>query len=410
MLTHLTIENYALIKSLDIDFSSGFTVITGETGAGKSILLGALGLILGQRADSQVLFFKDKKCTVESVFDISDLNLDDFFQLYDLEDSCIDNSLILRREIFPNGKSRAFINDSPVSVSILKEFSVRLIDIHSQHQTLTLTNSAFQLKLVDSYSADAVLIEAYANKYKEYKVLEKEIAVLDGEQKKLQEEEDYLRFVYTELDDLHAQAGEQQEMENNLRILEHGQQIKTTLLSCSEELQANEYSLISRLENTSQNLKKISTYHVGIQTMLPRWEALLVELKDLNTDLEKWGEDLQVDENIRQKYEQRLDLIYRLEAKHHLQTVEELIELKDSISLKLSKISSCDDQLQNLKKQYAIVEKKLKELSSQLHTKRVEAAALLEKQVLSSLLNLGMGSSRLQISIVPTNTYTTTGT
>ena len=367
MLQHLSIENYALIRSLDADFAEGFCVITGETGAGKSILLGALGLVLGQRADSGILFDKNRKCIIEAHFDVKGLDLSRFTGRMDsagdrereLEesetDSAVfdleDNELILRREVLPSGKSRAFVNDTPVNLSILKELSAVLIDIHSQHQTLTLNTSAFQLKLLDSYLQDSTIIKRYQAVYEDYVLCRQKVENMEGNLAQWQQEQDYWRFLLDELDKFSPKAGEQEEMEQVLERLSHEELLKETLSETVMALNGDECSLRSRLESVVRGLKKISSYHKGVSESMGRWNSLVVELSDLSSDIERWAEEDETDPAMKERYEERLDELYRLERKHHVDDVEGLISLQQELGRKLGRVEQSSDALAAAKKE-----------------------------------------------------------
>lgn len=418
----MSIENYALIKSLDVDFASGFCVITGETGAGKSILLGALGLVLGQRADSAILFDKHRKCIIEARFNVQGMDLSRFAggedaagspdsegeeaeSYFDIEDGI----LMLRREVLPNGKSRAFVNDTPVNLSILKELSSALIDIHSQHQTLTLNTSAFQLKLLDSYLQDPGIIGRYEAAYGEYARCSREVESLEKKSDQWQKDQDYWRFLLDELDRFAPREGEQEELEETLERLSHGELVQETLAEAASELDGVEYSLKSRIDAIARNLKKIAPYHKGVARDMGRWDSLAVELADLSADIERWAENEEIDPSLKERCEERLDGLYRLERKHHVQDVESLIALQRELRCNLDKMDSSAEALASAKERLEEWGKKVGILAEEWHRARAESALVLEKAIVGALGRLGMGQSRLDIQLERTGRFTLSG-
>lgn len=405
MIKHLTIENYALIKSLDIDFSSGFSVITGETGAGKSILLGALSLILGQRADTQVLYQKDKKCIVEASFDVQKIKLKQFFIDNDLDE---DTLLIIRREILPTGKSRAFINDTPVQLALLKDLGAKLVDIHSQHESLSIQNSSFQLDLVDSFISSGTL-ENYKSLYKNYRQIVKNLESLRENEEQLRKEQDYMRFLYEELQVLQLKTDEQEVMETELETLNHAEQIKLSFFNCMECLTEGEFSISAQLDTLLQILKKTTTYYTGAKEILDRVQASSVELKDIGAEIQKCNDGLSVDPQKQQLYGERLDAIYRLQAKHHVNTIEELLQIEADLEAKLQQLDTSQDRIEELGKQKSEIEHRLLQFADILRKERIEAAEKIEKEIIKSLAGLGMSSSRLQIKIQAQENFLSNG-
>ena len=410
MLQHLRIENYVLIRSLDVDMDSGFCVITGETGAGKSILLGALGLVLGQRADSGILSDSDKKCVIEAHFNIENLDLSGFFARNDLDFDASDSLLILRREVLPGGKSRAFVNDTPVLLPVLRELSFLLIDIHSQHETLTLGRAGFQLQLLDSYMEDASgLLSEYAEVYRLYKELHRRLERQKEEQAQSAREQDYWQFLFEELDRLNLQAGEQKQMEDALERLAHAELLQTTLASAVAETDGEEMSLRSRVDNLLRSLKKIAPYHKGVEASLPRWQSLAAELADLGADLNRWSEEDGTDSDVKTRYEERLDTLYRLERKHKVEDDEGLIALRDELARKLGKINGSEEEIAAKEAELASYVSRLEQMCTQLHAKRQAAAQSLQRAIVSALADLGMEQSRLEIRLSDTGQFTATG-
>ena len=410
MLQHLRIENYVLIRSLDVDMDSGFCVITGETGAGKSILLGALGLVLGQRADSGILSDAGKKCVIEAHFNVENIDLSGFFAKNDLDFDVSDSLLILRREVLPGGKSRAFVNDTPVLLPVLKELSFLLIDIHSQHETLTLGRAGFQLQLLDSYMEDAGgLLPAYAETYRLYKELYRQIERQKEEQAQSAREQDYWQFLFDELDKLKLIPGEQKQMEDALERLAHAELLQTTLTSAVAETDGEEMSLRSRVDNLLRSLKKIAPYHKGVEESLPRWQSLAAELADLGADLNRWSEEDATDPDCKNRYEERLDALYRLERKHKVDDDNALIALRDELADKLAKINGSEEDLAAKETELEGSRKELEQLCERLHAKRLSAAQSLQTAIVNALAELGMEQSRLEIKLSDTGQFTATG-
>ncbi len=410
MLQHLRIENYALIRSLDVDITSGFCVITGETGAGKSILLGALNLVLGQRADSGILFDAGKKCVIEAHFDTSGIDLGRFLQENGIETETGDPLLILRREIWPGGKSRAFINDSPVTLPVLKDLAQSLIDIHSQHETLTLGHSDFQLQLLDSYLDDRSLLPRYAEVYEKYEKTRKMLALAEEKHRKGQQEQDYRQFLYEELERLNLQAGEQKEMEDALERLAHAELLKNTLASSVAELDGEEHSLRSRLENMVRGFQKITAYHPGVAASMERWKSLLAELADLGSDLGRWAEEEETDPECKSRYEERLDTLYRLERKHQVEDETGLMEIRDRLAEEIAFVSDAGGEIERLKAELACMENEIRSVAQEIHRLRESAALKLEKAILDALSGLGMAQSHIEIRFTETGHFTATGT
>lgn len=410
MLQHLRIENYVLIRSLDVDMDSGFCVITGETGAGKSILLGALGLVLGQRADSGILSDAGKKCVIEAHFNVENIDLSGFFAKNDLDFDVSDSLLILRREVLPGGKSRAFVNDTPVLLPVLKELSFLLIDIHSQHETLTLGRAGFQLQLLDSYMEDdGGLLPAYAETYRLYKDLYRQIERQKEEQAQSAREQDYWQFLFDELDKLKLIPGEQKQMEDALERLAHAELLQTTLTSAVAETDGEEMSLRSRIDNLLRSLKKIAPYHKGVEESLPRWQSLAAELADLGADLNRWSEEDATDPDCKNRYEERLDALYRLERKHKVDDDNALIALRDELADKLAKINCSEEDLAAKEAELEGYRKELEQLCERLHAKRLSAAQSLQTAIVNALAELGMEQSRLEIKLSDTGQFTATG-
>ena len=406
MLQHLTIENYALIKSLQIDFEKGFTVITGETGSGKSIILGALGLLLGQRADVGVLFDKEKKCIVEATFDIKDLGLKAFFEKNDLD---YDDTLLLRREIQPSGKSRAFVNDTPAALQIMKDLGSYIIDIHSQHQTLTLKDSDFQLKILDEMCDDNTTLAQYKEKYAEYKSLRKELALLEDEDKKNKLDLDYYQFLFNELNDEKLQSDEQAELEQEIELLNNVEGIKTNLSAVLEACHNSDNSLLSQLVVCKNMLNKASVHYAPLAEVASRFDSAIIELKDIVSEVDSIDGELQYSPQRQDEISSRLDTIYRLETKHNVATVAELLEIQNNLDERLQNVMGLDDRIDATRKQLKQAESELQTKANLLTKLRQKSAEVLEKQILPILSDLGMKDSKFKVEIETTADFLSSG-
>ena len=388
MLKLLTIQNYALISHLEIDFPKGFSVITGETGAGKSIILGALSLILGQRADTKPIKRDEDKCLIEGVFDISSYQLEPFFTERDLEydpDCCI-----MRREIWKSGKSRAFINDSPVGLADLKELGAFLIDVHSQHQNLLLGDNRFQLQVLDVLANNKELKFQYDSLFKEYSEMNRKLRELKDEINKKNSEEDYIRFQYQQLEEARLNLGELEELEEEQNMLSNVEEIKSGLFQIEHLLSSDNGGLVASLRNslnTSRNLQKI---YKPADEVSERIETAYIDLKDLAMEIASYQESLEFNPERLQSVHDRLDLIYSLQQKHRFDSVEELIELKDKLESQLREIDNFDEQLQKLAEKRDKTFKELLQKAEKLSKKRKQAAAILEKKLVEKVGLLGM--------------------
>ena len=395
MLSHISISNYALIDKLEIDFREGLTIITGETGAGKSILLGALSIILGQRADTQVLLDKSKKCIVEGSFNIKDYGLNDFFTLNELD---FENHTVIRREINQNGKSRAFINDTPVNLEQLKELGEMLVDIHSQHKTLTLQDSKFQLSFIDAFIGHDKLLSDFKKEFIYFNQMKSEFSVLSEKEKQSKADQDYFQFQFDELNAANLKEDEQEALEKELELLNHSEEIKLNLAKASSALLSGDYNLTAGLKEVSTILNKIAVLHQGIEDISKRLESCSIELKDIAGEIESAGQKIIYSPEKIIEINERLDIIYNLQQKHRVNTIKELIEVRNHISNKLSAITNLDEQLIKIKNQITETEKHLEELSSSIAKNRKKAIPLIEKGVTESLKKLAMPDAIFNIS------------
>jgi len=406
MIQSLSIDNYAIINNLEINFNKGLSIITGETGAGKSILLGALSLILGKRADTSILKDKARKCIVEGTFDIRDYGFQNFFAENDID---YEDFTILRREIAPNGKSRAFINDSPVNLNILSETGIRFIDIHSQHQNLNLGNSQFQLKVIDSYSHSEELLKKYQEVYNFYKNLLKEYHELQEKSQQSQADLDYYQFQYEQLNVAKLKDDEQDELEQELETLNHAEEIKNSLDNSSGLLSGNDNSLLSQLKDVYSLINKIIKFFPGVSDYGKRLESAYIELKDIGNELELLKEKIELDPKKLEYINERLDLIYSLQQKHKVNNIKGLLDIKESLKRKIDEVSSYEFRLDDLKKKTDDCENKLNDLAHKLSIQRKESLKKIEKEITLSLADLGIPNGRFEIQHDLSTEYTING-
>ena len=387
MLQTLSIENYALIEKLNITFPDGLSIITGETGAGKSILLGALSLILGQRADTMALKDKEHNCMVEACFAVNGYGLEDFFSTNDID---YDNTTTIRRVISPNGKSRAFINEIPVNLNLLKELGDRLIDIHSQHQNLLVGSSSFQTMVVDAQANHADTLTAYKRTFAAYK--EAAAALNEWKNKALQAkaEYDYLLFQHNELNAVQLKAGEQQSLEEELKQLSHAEEIKEVLTKANAVLSNEDLSVDNLLREALYGLQKITPILPQTQALTERLTSSRIELRDINQEIENINNRIDVSPDRLVVVESRLNAIYTLQQKHHLNSVEALIGLHEEIRKKLNAIENFDQTLAQLQKNYDLHFYTANNLAEKISAQRKKTVPDIEKNMVSTLQHLGM--------------------
>ncbi len=394
MLCKLHISNYALIRELDIGFEAGFSVITGETGAGKSILLGALGLVLGNRADSLVLMDKDRKCVVEAVFTIADLNLQAFFHSNDLDYSA---DCILRREISPTGKSRAFINDSPVNLTQLKSLGDSLVDVHSQHESLQLSEAGFQLRILDDLSANEDLRAKFETLYGQHRQLSEKIAEMEQLEKKHTTEQDFLRFQYEELDKAQLQAEEYEAIEGRLNLLQNAGEIESLRYQVARLLEEDDSAIIPGLHTISGLLSRLQRFLPSSVSLSERLQSSLIDLKDIALEINRMEAETQFDPAELEQLSQRLDLLNHLLHKHRLLSVGELIGLKEKLRGQLTKIDGLADELDLARKQLDKLTAQMKAAGMELRESRKKTAPHLAKAVEQSLQSLGMPNALFEL-------------
>ncbi len=406
MLLNLTVENFILIQNLELELSGGFTCISGETGAGKSILVGALGLILGLRADSQVLMDKSKKCIVEGTFTLDGYGLEDTFEASDLDYESVS---IFRREINPLGKSRAFINDTPVNLTVMKEIGEKLLDIHSQNQTLDLNGAAFQLAMIDSYAGISSELKRYEILYKQYLVVQKQLAAYIEQEKKSNADREYFEFQLEELTKAELIPGEAEEFETELELLNHSEEIKVRLFSSLNLLDDEDNSILSRLSEARQTIEQASRYTGKLESINERISGCLIELKELTSELRNLSEHIQHDPDRIMFITQRLDLIYNLMQKHKVKEIEELIKLREQYASGISEIESIGDRIEKLTLELKSLEKDLAEVSQVLHEKRLKVFPGIVTEMEMLLNELGMPAAKFHIDNKVIDHYTATG-
>lgn len=406
MLNSLQIRNYALISSLQIRFDKGLTVITGETGAGKSIIMGALSLILGHRADSSTLFDQSQKCIVEAAFDISGLNLESFFDDNNLD---FQEDTIVRREIAVSGKSRAFINDTPVTLPLLKEFSSQLIDIHSQHQNLFFQNADFRTDVVDLFAGIKGQVTEYQQVLSELKNSEHQLSELQQQHQSALEKQDFLQFVLKEIENAHLKENEQDELEQNIEFLTHTETIKSNLFLILQILSDEEPSAISSLREAKNLSADIASYRNDLDVMNQRITSSYIELKDIASELNSLNDRIEYNAEELETMRQRLDFIYSLEQKHHLTSVSELLEKYQSVKEELDTFSEDEEQLRNLEIRCQQLKDQAMSMAQQIHDSREKILLTLQTQVLDYVHTLGMPDAQFVIKLLPVNTLQKNG-
>jgi DNA repair protein RecN (Recombination protein N) len=396
MLKTLSIRNYALIDALEIDLAKGLTIITGETGAGKSILLGALGLLLGDRADSSSLYDKEQKCVVEGTFQVKEYGLKDFFEENDLDYA---NETVIRREITPEGKSRAFINDTPVNISLLKMIANNLVDVHSQHETLTLNESSFQLEAVDAVASSGELLAEYKTAFKNFRKVSEQLRDLNEKEAKAKKDLDYFNFQFEELNAAQLKKDQQPELEAELQTLENAEAIKSGLSKSAFTLDGAEESLLAALTDIKNTLSQLAKFNPQVAQLSERINSAHIELKDISSELESLNDEIIHDPKRIEEVQERLDVIYRLQQKHSVKTIEELIVLRDELEKKISDIGSLEMQIKSLEAEQEKLRGKVLDLAGKLSKKRATAAPKLAKEVKETLQQLGMPNAELNVQI-----------
>ena len=406
MLKHLAISNYALIDSLSISFDDGFSVITGETGAGKSILLGALGFVLGDRSDSSIMLDESKKCTVEATFIIDNERFKPFFEANDLD---FDDELILRRELTPTKKSRAFINDTPVTAQQLKELGTQLVDIHSQHDSLLLTNADFQLEIIDNAANNNALLNDYQKVYHRFVLLRNELKSLREMAQKNVAENDFLTFQLDELVKADLQEGEYEEVSQKLELLENAEEVKTLLAQSLSTLSESEYSILSQLNDLKSSVDHLRRYIPQAEQYLERIDSTKIELKDIAQDLDSLQDSTQFDASSLNEIQERFDLIQRLMMKHHVNDYAEMLKIREDLQKKVGAFANIDEQIVAKEREVKSCEKDLTKLAGELSAKRKKVKVSFEKAVTEIIRQLKMPHGVFEIEISESSEFSNTG-
>ena len=397
MLKHLYIKNFTLIDQLDIAFHSGFSVITGETGAGKSIILGAIGLLLGNRADSKQIKQGEKKCTIEAHFDLSHYGFESFFEDNDIDFEPEDT--IIRRELTASGKSRAFINDTPVSLQMMRILGEQLIDIHSQHQNLLLQKDDFQLNVVDIIAQDSAVLSAYHSSYQHYKESLQRLSDLKEHIVKAQENEEFMRFQFNELESAGLVEGRQQELEQESETLSHSEDIKTAYYEADHLLNDDDNGIIYKLGESLDCLSNIENVYSKAKDVVQRLSSVHIELKDIASEVGSEVENIEFDPSRLDSINQQLDQLNTLEQKYHVSTEEELIEIRDNIAEQLQSIDNSDEELESLTKKVDEELKLCTEKAAKLTELRLKAGKIVEKEMSQRLIPLGIPNVRFKVDI-----------
>ena len=396
MLRSLYIQNYALIEKLDISFGAGFSVITGETGAGKSIILGAIGLLLGQRAEVKAIRQGASKCVIEARFDISAYGMEPFFEDNELE---YEEECILRREVYASGKSRAFINDTPASLVQMKELGEQLIDVHSQHQNLLLNKEGFQLNVLDILSHNDEQLSVYQSLYREWKQTQQDLADLIARAEQNKADEDYIRFQLEQLEEANLSAGEQEELEQETDMLSHAEEIKAGLFRVGQLLTSDEGGLLAGLKESLNTMLGLQKVYSPATELAERLESTYIELKDVSQEVSSQEEDVEFNPDRLEEVNDRLNLIYTLQQKHRATTVEELLALAEEYAAKLAAITSYDERIGELTTLCDTLYNKVRKQAAVLTKARTGAAREVEKQMASRLVPLGMPNVRFQVEM-----------
>ena len=406
MLASLSIKNYALIENLKVDFQDGLSIITGETGAGKSILMGGLALVLGKRADTSLVYDKKKKCVIEAEFQIGAYHLKTFFNENDLD---YDPWVIIRREILPNGKSRAFVNDTPTTLAVLNSLSRQLIDIHSQHETLQLADPLYQFHIIDGLADNAKYLNDYKQTHGHYKILLKNLEAFKEAQRQAQKEYDYHMFLWDELDKAGLKVEEQEALEKDLEKLAHAEEIKANLSGILEISERDSIGTFSQLSEIGQQLSRIGSYADLYQSLSERMKSLLIEFKDLLEEIESENEHLVYDPEALERVEDRLQLLYDLQKKHGVSTVKELIEVRDGYHLQIENVDQAEATIDKMTKEIEETAATLDSICQQLHKRRKEAIPKFVSQIETSLTGLEMKNTRLKVELSETDEFLSNG-
>lgn len=405
MIQSLYIRNYLLIDHLELDFSSGFITITGETGAGKSILMGALSLILGQRVDTSVLKLKEAKCIVEGTF----LPGERVRKVFEANDLDFEEITTLRREIAPGGKSRAFINDTPVNLPLLKEVGNLLVDIHSQHQNLRLNDHLYQMEVINHMAGVDEDLARYRLSYEAYTELNKELERIKKETGTLKEELEYMQFQFNELQSAHLLEGEMEDLESDLQRAEHAEEIRNALFVSAGHLSAETAGILDQLKSSLQQLQKITSLYTPSIELASRMESAYIELKDIASEVEKEAGKAGLEPGELEKLRERMDLLFSLMQKHRVQDLDHLINLRDQLGETIETLTFSDERIGQMELARTVMQNTLEKEAAVLHKKRESAAALMQHRVEEQLKTLGIPNARFKVELVKTENYDTNG-
>lgn len=394
MLKKLIIKNYAIIDDLEIQFNDGFNIITGETGAGKSIIIGALGLLLGERSDSKSLKSKNHKCIIEGHFDIKDYQLKDFFDQYDLD---YDDHTIIRREISVDNKSRAFINDSPCTIQILKQLGEKLVDIHSQHETLLINTSDFQLRLIDSISNIKKDTVNFAKDFQSLQTLAKEIESLESEYSNAIKEQDYLKFQFEELFQHELKIDEQEQLENEQSLLSNAEEIQSKISTVTSALQDSDLNILDQLKSIQTQLQSIEKHNSNIKQISDRLKSSIIEIKDICAELEGIAAESQANPNRLEIVQERLNIIYRLEQKHRVESIAELLDIQNKLDESIRSFDQSEELIKQKKNEYQNSFKELLGRAKVISDKRKKSFKLICDFLISNLKDLGIPNAIVEI-------------
>lgn len=406
MIKSVCVRNYALIEKTEIELEPGFTIITGETGAGKSILLGAIGLTLGQRADVSVIKDKSKKCVVEITYEVKGYDLQAWFEENDLD---YDDLVVVRREVLPDGKSRAFINDSPVNNKLLKQFGDFLIDVHSQHQSLLLGKPEYQLDILDTFCGNEAVLEEYKTIYDKRQRLLKELEEVKRMAREAEQEEDYLKFQFNQLEEACLREGEQEELEEELSVLNNAEMIKSTFSEVGFVLSGEEQSVIQSLKTVRSRLNTLSEVLKDAADYGERMNSVVLELEDIADDVERKAENVEFNPSRVEFINERLNVIYELERKHKVETVGELLRLQAGFMESLNNIRSYGSRVESLQEEIGVLENSMNGLAGKIHEARIASEGDLRKEMEELLVGLGIKHAVFAVSITPLQEFTPTG-
>ncbi|SRX55617.1 DNA repair protein RecN [Aequorivita sp. CIP111184] len=407
MITTLAIKNYALIEDIRVEFNEGLTIITGETGAGKSIILGALALLLGKRADLSSVKDASKKCVVEGHFSINNYGLQNLFEENDLD---YEPQTIIRREILPGGKSRAFVNDTPVALSQLQALAPYLIDVHSQHETLEVVSESFQMEVIDALAGNSSLLKSYKIQFEELKKISEELSALKLQKESASKELDYNTFLYNELQQANLKKLNQQELEETFETLDNAEVIQEALANVNQLLEEEKLGALETAKEARTVLGRIKEFSKTVEDFWQRLNSVIIELEDIAIEVNNSAEKIEADPEMLFQVNEKLQTLYKLQQKHTVSSVLELIEIEERLEDKVNTTLGLDGQIENLEKQKSIVRETALKTAAQLHNKREEAIPVLKKKLEETLFPLGLPNARFQFELIASEDFKTNGT